>query len=163
MGMKVYSERYFSAWDSFQGPYEQGVWKFYGPPEQLMPVSWVSKLAAIYIEQFRLGGETLMYMKIEADTSGPIETNYRVTTYSHGSTAGFALDVGAVQLVVGLIAAAVIVIGLVFLSILWYPAIKAVGKAVPRLVDLMFWGVGGAVVLGSLYLIFGGKEAKRGR
>jgi hypothetical protein len=156
MAYKTVRETYFNSWGSYEGPYDRGVWKFYGPAEQMMPVNWAATLASIYIENFRSNGEDLMYIKVEADTTGTFETNYRVTTFSHSE--GTSEMVGYVQLIVGLIAAAVIVIGLVFLSIIWYPAIKAVSHALP---SLMGWALAGGVLLGSIFLLTSGNEEAR--
>jgi hypothetical protein len=153
MAYKSYSEQYFSAWDSYVGAYEVGTWTFRGPPEQVAPASIVSSIVSGYISQFRLHGEALLYMKVEVDAAPTFETKYRVTTYSHDSPFP--------QVLVYAIIAMVIVIGLAYITHVMSPAIKSAAENFPKLINLGFWAIAATVALGSLWLIFGGKERKR--
>ena len=163
MAMHVMSETYYPAWGTYEGTYETTVWKFTGPPEQVAPASKVSALASGYTSVFRNHGETLMYMKVEADWHDWYATQYKVTTYSHGTSAArtTGLSVGWVQFLVAAIIAMAAVIALIYASHVTEQFIKTVGPQLPRMVDLGFWAIGATVLLGSLWLIFGGKKEGR--
>ena len=164
MAAVVMLEQYYPGWDPYEGTYEATTWRFTGPPEQIAPASKVAQLAAGYTSVFRNNGETLMYMKVEADWHDFYATQYKVTTYSHPSTAGsgIGLNVGWVQFLVAAIIAMAAVIALIYASHVVEQFIKVIGPQLPRLIDLGFWAVAGTVFVASIWLIFGGKEAKRG-
>lgn len=155
MAYHVISEKYFSGWGSHTGAYHVGTWNCDGPPEQAAPVSLVSQVISIYVQKFREAGEDLMYIKVEADWESWYKTKYRITTYSPAAYSGIGLNVGAIQLLLGLLAAALVVIGLIYLTVVWHDDVK---ETIDKTISLMHFAVGGTVVLGSLWLLFSGKK-----
>lgn len=147
MGYTTVRETTYPSWEPYAGSYEILIGQFNGPPEQVLPVSIAAWIVQEYEELFGTSGETLMYLKVEADWSPTFWTNYRITAKSHGSPFPQALLVAIV--------AALIIIGLVLLTWQLSEAWKSAGEAAPGIglgIFLAAAGVAGGIALVLLAL-----------
>ena len=63
---------------TYKGIAERGVAEFQGPPEQLLPVSFVATIASTLYSTVRSGGETPLHVRIWADISPTFYTKYKI-------------------------------------------------------------------------------------
>lgn len=138
MAYQVVRETTYPSWEPYAGDYEILVGNFKGPPEQLMPANWASWIIQQYEQLFGAHGETLMYLKVEADWSPTLWTNYRITAKSHDAIP---------QALLYAIAAAVLIIGLALLTWQISNAFKSVGPVVRGGLGILLVAAGVALVL----------------
>jgi len=135
---QVVREITYPTWDPYEGDYEIFVGNFKGPFEQVLPVNWAAWIIQQYEQLFGTHGETLMHLKIEADSSPLLWTNYRVTAKCHDAIP---------QALIYAIAAAVVLIGLVLLTWQITNAFKALGPAVKAGLGILLAAAGVALVI----------------
>ena len=142
MAYQVVREHTYPAWTAFSGEYDILTGSFQGPPEQLMPVNWASWIIQQYEQLFPAHGETMMYIRVEADWSPTLWTNYRIITYSH--------DLIQEALLIAL-AAALLTAAIYCASWAFDKSIKAIGQAVPPIgLGILLGGAGVFLVLTAM-------------
>ncbi len=126
MAFTTISEKYYDEWYPYIGDYEIAVIDIVGPPEQVLPVSVANSILQLFVSKYKDFGETLMYIKVEADWDPTFTTDYRVTTYSRA----------VVQVVLVAIAAVIVTLGLLGMTWLITSATKEVVETAPLALNL---------------------------
>lgn len=146
MAYQTVQEKYYDSWGPYLGEYEVLTMDYSGPPEQLLPVSIGKKILEFYVSKFAEHGETLMYLKVEADWGPTWETKYRVTAYSH--------DAIPMALIYALIALAAI-IGLAFIVYTVKTMVKIIAESPPLAIATVLIAIAAvAVVAAVIYYLY---------